>query len=892
MKKNLYNLFLFCALVFLSQIKAQSTQTFSFTGTVQTFTVPPCVGTLTVDVRGGEGANAADRLPTNSTGGLGGRAQGVLTVTPGQVINIYVGSAGLTNGNGGYNGGGAGGSSSAGSSCQGGFAGGGGGASDIRIGGTALANRVIVAGGGGGSGRDYCNGSCQPCGCGGSGGAGGGLTGNNGSAAGNCNFGYPGSGTNFGGGGSQSVTANGGPGDNGGTGGSAGTLGNGGAGAGGSLDVAGGGGGGGYFGGGGGGSASSGSGVGGGGGGGGSSFIAGLTGASTTSSFQTGDGLVVLTYTSGMYVNISSTNSVLCTGASATLSVPGMTAYNWSNGSTGSSIVVSPTGNTTYSVSGMTSGGCPVLPSFITVTVSGGLPVLSVTSSTNNTCLGKTATLTATGALTYTWSNGVTNGVSFNPSVTTTYTVTGLNGCGTSSAVTTITVAPLPVSVIATPTQVCAGSAATLTSASAATNYTWAPVTANASTLIVSPIANTVYTITVSDGTCSGNATVAVNTVPVPTILVSPTLATVCSGVPVNLTASGGTSYTWTPGNINGASVTFTPNAPTGYQVIGSNSLGCTAVANAAIITNASPTLNITANTNLVCAGDQVDITANGASTYTWDTGSNSTSISVNPMVTTVYTLTGTSNGCSSTETISISVFVPTLAISGSTSICSGKGATLTASAANSYVWSNGFTTAGILVNPSSTTIYSVTALTNSSGINCPSSASLQLVVRPNPTVTAVMTKTAICKLESTTINASGANTYSWSTGASTSSIIATSSLVTTVNYSVVGTSTNACTATASVQLKFNACTGINEMKGLASALQIFPNPSAGEFNVEFNSEIKLDLINELGQVIKVLHLNAANDYKVHVSGLSSGIYFLSNQSGEQKIERKIIVTK
>ena len=652
MKKIYGHLFFlgFISILLNTGVFAQTTQTFSYTGSVQTFTVPPCVGTITVDVRGAEGANAVDKLVTNSTGGKGGRAQGVVTVTPGQVINIYVGGMGLVNGNGGFNGGGVGGQSSAGSSCNGGPAGGGGGASDIRIGGVALSNRVIVAGGGGGSGRDYCNGSCQPCGCGGSGGAGGGLIGTNGQPANNCNFGYPGNGANFGNGGSTSLTANGGPGDGGGPNGTAGTSGTGGAGGTGSYDVAGGGGGGGYYGGGGGGSASSGSGVGGGGGGGGSSYIAGLAGGATTANFQFGDGLVVLTYTAGMYVNISAVNNtMICSGASATLSVPGMTAYNWSNGSTASSIVVAPTSNTTYSVSGMTGGGCPVLPSFITLTVSGGLPTLSIASSTNQTCLGKTATLTASGALTYTWSNSLINGASFNPSVTTTYTVIGANGCGTVAALTTITVSPLPVTVISSPTVVCAGSSSTLTAVSAANSYSWLPVTANASSLIVSPLVNTIYTVSVSDGTCSGTATVAVNALAVPTIAASPSISTVCSGVPVNLSATGGLSYTWTPGNINGASITVTPNAPTGYQVVGSNSLGCTSLANVVIITNSSPTLNIVANSNLVCAGDQVDIVGSGASTYTWSSGSNNFSISVNPTNTTIYTLSGTSNSCSST---------------------------------------------------------------------------------------------------------------------------------------------------------------------------------------------------------------------------------------------------
>ncbi len=893
MKKNYSLLFLLTCLfsLVIAGLKAQTVQTFSYTGSVQTFTVPQCVGTITIDARGGQGANAIDVLPGNSTGGMGGRVLGVLTVTPGQVLNIYVGGQGNTNGSGGYNGGGTGGSASAGSGCNGGSAGGGGGASDIRIGGIGLANRVLVAAGGGGAGRDYCNGSCQPCGCGGSGGGGGGLSGVPGTAANNCNNGYAGSGINFGGGGTPTLGGIAGPGDGSGAAGSTGSLGIGGSAANGSLDVAGGGGGGGYYGGGGGGGATYGSGVGGGGGGGGSSFLIGLLSANTTSAMNTGNGIITFSYQIGnIGVPVVAQNPI-CAGNSAVLSCPSMTSYVWSNSATTPSITVAPTSNATYTVSGITSAGCTAI-GVINLTVSAGVPTLAVTSSTNQTCLGKTATLTATGAMTYTWSNNVSNGASFTPSVTNTYTVQGQNGCGITTAVTTISIAPLPVTLISNPTVVCAGSSSTLTAATAATSYSWFPISNATASMIVSPAVNTIYTVAVSDGTCFGLATVSVNTIPVPTIAISPTLTTICAGVPVVLTATGGTSYTWTPGNLSGSSVTVSPNAPTGYNVVGSNALGCTSSAAAAIITSASPSLNVVTANNLVCSGDAVNITVSGAGTYTWSTGSNASSITVNPVSTTIYTVDGTSNGCNATQTIQISVFAPTMAISGATAICAGKSATLTASNADTYSWNNGFTTQSILVTPGATTSYTVSALTNSAGINCPSGAVFQLTVKPNPTVTAVATKTAICKTESTVINASGANTYSWNTSATTTSIVVTSSLVTTVNYSVIGTSSNGCISTASAQVKINSCTGLGEIKGLATALEIYPNPSSGEFTVSFDSDIKLELVNELGQLIKVLTLNASNDYKVNVSGLSSGVYFLINKNGTEKIERKIVVTK
>ena len=272
-------------------------QVFNFTGTQQIFVVPSCIDSVRINCRGAEGANSQDRLTTNSTAGMGGVATGTIGVTAGDTLYVIVGGMGSITGTGGYNGGGRGGTGSAGSSCVGGPAGGGGGASDVRRGGTALSNRVIVAGGGGGSGRDYCNGTCQPCGCGGSGGNGGALTGLNGLSGYDCGFSYPGTNINLGSGGTPALGGAGGACDNTcievGTAGSSGLGGDGGNGT---YDVAGGGGGGGYFGGGGGGSANSGSGVAGGGGGGGSSFVTGLSGGATTPGVQSGNGTITISW--------------------------------------------------------------------------------------------------------------------------------------------------------------------------------------------------------------------------------------------------------------------------------------------------------------------------------------------------------------------------------------------------------------------------------------------------------------------------------------------------------------------------------------------------------------------------------------------------------------------
>lgn len=118
------------------------TITFPYTGGQQTFTVPSSMNSLTVTACGASGYNGY------GNGGAGGCITCPLTVTPLATLYVYVGGSGGSTG-GGYNGGGSGGSAY------------GGGATDIRSGGTALSNRVVVGGGGGAGTSGHCGGNAN-----------------------------------------------------------------------------------------------------------------------------------------------------------------------------------------------------------------------------------------------------------------------------------------------------------------------------------------------------------------------------------------------------------------------------------------------------------------------------------------------------------------------------------------------------------------------------------------------------------------------------------------------------------------------------------------------------------------------------------------------------------
>ena len=241
---------------------AFSQTTFNYTGGMQTFTAPT-TGNYQFDCWGAQGGSGL-----NTIGGYGGFASGTYSLTAGQTINIFVGGQGGSYaGPIGWNGGGQGGIDTAGQ-----HGGSGGGASDIRIAGTSFGNRIIVAGGGAGGGRDDSTG------------AGGGLIGT--ASSDSYGVGFGGTGGTQTSGGIAYITSRGA---------TNGTLGIGGDGSTNFYSAGGGGGGGGYFGGGGGTSTvDHGSGFSSGGGG-GSSYIDGVTGSSTSTGVQAGNGQIVIT---------------------------------------------------------------------------------------------------------------------------------------------------------------------------------------------------------------------------------------------------------------------------------------------------------------------------------------------------------------------------------------------------------------------------------------------------------------------------------------------------------------------------------------------------------------------------------------------------------------------
>lgn len=150
--------------------------------------------------------------------------------------------------------------------------------------------------------------------------------------------------------------------------------------------------------------------------------------------------------------------------------------------------------------------------------------------------------------------------------------------------------------------------------------------------------------------TCNSEMTnlITVTVSPNPTITVNS--GSICSGKSFTITPNGASTYT-----IQGGSAIKTPTANASYTVAGTSSVGCISAtfATSSVTVNTLPSISAVSNETLLCAGSTASLTANGASTYTWNPGGTGTTISVSPNATTTYTVTGTdANGCENNTTV------------------------------------------------------------------------------------------------------------------------------------------------------------------------------------------------------------------------------------------------
>jgi gliding motility-associated-like protein len=504
--------------------------------------------------------------------------------------------------------------------------------------------------------------------------------------------------------------------------------------------------------------------------------------------------------------NITSLNgNTFCQGGSVTLVSSAGSSYAWSDGLTTQSINVTTSANLTVTVTN--ANGCSATSAPFGVTMNAA-PVATITANGPTTfCQGGQVTLTAPAAAAYQWNSGeTTQSIVVNVDGPSTVTITNANGCSATSAITNITVLPIPtVAATAGSNQLCVGSTINLTNATiggvwTSTNTTVATVSATGEITALSAGTSTInYAVTNASG-CTTTSSMTLNVNALPSVLAIAGANSLCVGSQVAYT-NGVTGGTWSSNNVGIATVAqngvitgvATGTATISYTI--TNAAGCSSTVTKVVTVNALPTVTVVANGPLTfCQGGSVTLTASGGTSYAW---SNSTITTPARTITTsgTYTVTATNaNGCFATSTpVVVNVLaLPNAAIASTGSnICLGSTTTLTASGGVSYAWSNGAQTASTTVNNSNT--YTVT-VTGANG--CTATASNVVTVNANPAV--VVTASApltFCQGGSVTLNATGAATYIWSNGTLGSSNVITQS----GTYYAQGTNAAGCTSNSAV---------------------------------------------------------------------------------------------
>ena len=295
-----------------------------------------------------------------------------------------------------------------------------------------------------------------------------------------------------------------------------------------------------------------------------------------------------------------------------------------------------------------------------------------------------------------------------------------------------------------------------------------------------------------------------------------------------------------------------------------------------------TPTINISASSSTICAGQTSTLTANGASNYAWLPGAQTTTfITVNPTSTSTYTVNGSNGTCYASQQITIYVSAPP-SISSSltnTTICSGTSVNVSVTGASSYTWLPSGSNSSSVLSPNATTNYTVTG---SNGSCLGNTVTFTINVNQSPSISASATPSIMCSGESSTLTANGATNYTWTPSTSlsnnnTNTVVANPN--TTTIYTVTG-SNGTCASSNSITLTVNTCTGLQNINA-GSGISIYPNPSKGVFNISSSSTfMNVTIINALGQIVLEESLKS-NLSTIDLSKMSKGIYYLKASTNE-----------
>lgn len=412
------------------------------------------------------------------------------------------------------------------------------------------------------------------------------------------------------------------------------------------------------------------------------------------------------------------------------------------------------------------------------INVNNGVQVVNITPSANPICEGDTIDLTASapGTLnTYTWSSVPSSSlpsgsnIQVHPTVSTVYTVVASGICGSQSASIPITVIPSGNPSWTAPANMCNNvSPVDLTGLVTGTSGgSWTGTGVVGSNFNPAGLSGT-YNVTYTTGTspCQKNQIHPITVLPTPDPTISILGSTdICAYETVQLSATSpvGGTYLWNTGS---SSTTININSSGTYWVNVSNINGCSEsdTINVSIVNypQSNPTINPL--TPVICNSQPVTLSTQiGYTSYNWSNGSITNSTLAN-VAGNYSVITTDTNSCIDTAFINVIASNINVSITGDSILCPGETTILTASGGTSYIWST--TAATPSINTSAPGIY-IALSTNANGCSDADTAVVTASVF-NPDLSG---DTIVCPGDNVDLAASGGNTYSWNTGATTSTL-------------------------------------------------------------------------------------------------------------------------
>ena len=577
-------------------------------------------------------------------------------------------------------------------------------------------------------------------------------------------------------------------------------------------------------------------------------------------------------------LDIDATNNTPCAGTNVILTAPSVQggSYSWSgigvNGLTTQTVNATATGN--YSCSIIPPQGVLCAYTVTRSVVFSPLPVANAGTTQSLTCINTSTVLNGSGGGNYSWTGPgiLAGGASANPTVNVggnySLVITSTAGCVSSLATVSVVVnntTGVP-NVSSTGTITCLSNSVNLNSSTSGVTYTWvAPggssISGSPNTAAIIGNGSGTYSLNITDNTngCVNSNFITVNTnttLPVAIINTSPGLSCLNPTVNISGLPTSGVTYSWSGGTIIGAATNSTVAISSAaiYSLMVTNPVnGCSAAVPATVNIAgnfAVPTITTSNQTvNLICGVSSVSLSGNvnpAGSTYTWTSsgggfasGVNNSTVAVTTATNYILIATDPVSGCTTSLTYTVipDVNSPTVSLSSSNGTITCASTILSTTATSnplsgvSYSWSGpgivGSANSAIISGSLSGT-YNLT-VTNTSN-NCSSSVAYVLSannasINPNPT----LTNTVNCANVTTTINSvpsptAALYTYSWSTGATTNSIIV--SPVATTNYTLIVTNpSNGCSTSTVVQVVANTATPTLVNSGVTNTISCL-NPT------------------------------------------------------------------